>query len=84
MKEIRETNEVLDRCCQLALHQPLPGKPLTLMTDAGFQTAGSAVLVEDDPNQKYTSTRKSYAPIACGSKTYTPSQKKMSIYSQEI
>ena len=54
MKEFREKNEALDRCCQLALRQPLPGKQLVLMTDASFQTAGSAVLIEDDPNQKYT------------------------------
>ena len=84
MKEFREINEALDRCCQLALLQPLPGKQLVLMTDASFQAAGYAVLIEDDPNQKYTSTRKTYAPIAYGSKTYSPSQIKMSIYAKEF
>ena len=38
------------------------------MTDARFEAAGYAVLIEDDPNQKYTSTRKTYDPIAYGSK----------------
>ena len=76
--------KALDRCCQLALRQPLPGKQLVLMTDASFQAAGYAVLIEDDPNQKYTSTRKTYAPIAYGSKTNSPSQIKMSIYAKEI
>ena len=84
MKEFRETNEVLDRCCQVALRQPLPGKQLDLMTDASFQAAGYAVLIEDDPNQKYTSTRKTYAVIAYGSKTYSPSQIKMSIFAKEF
>ena len=84
MKEFREINEALDRCCQLASRQPLPGKQLVLMTDASFQAAGYAVLIEDDPNQKYTSTRKTYAPIAYGSKTYPPSQIKMSIYAKEF
>ena len=84
MKEFREINEALDRCCQLALRQPLPGKQLVLMTDASFQAAGYAVLIEDDPNQKFTSTRKTYAPIAYGSKTYSPSQIKMSIYAKEF
>ena len=84
MKEFREINEALDRCCQLALRQPLPGKQLVLMTDANFQAAGYAVLIEDDPNQKYAATRKTYAPIAYGSKTYSPSQIKMSIYAKEI
>ena len=54
------------------------------MTDASFQAAGYAVLTEDDPNQKYTSTRKTYAPVAYGSKTYSPSQIKMSIYAKEF
>ena len=84
MKEFREINEALDRCCQLALRQPLPGKQLVLMTDATFQAAGYAVLIGDDPNQKYTSTRKNYAPIAYGSKTYSPSQIKTSIYAKEF
>ena len=84
MKEFREIKEALYRCCQLALRQPLPGKQLVLMTDASFQAAGYAVLREDGPNQKYTSTRKTYAPIAYGSKTYSPSQIKMSIYAKEI
>ena len=84
MKEFREINEALDRCWQLALRQPLTGKQLVLMTDASFQAAGYAVLIEDDPNQKYTSARKTYAPIAYGSKTYSPSQIKMSIYAKEF
>ena len=84
MKEFREINEALDPCCQLALRQPLPGNQLVLMTDASFQAAGYAVLIEDDPNKKYTSTRKTYAPIAYGSKTYSPSQIKMSIYAKEF
>ena len=52
VKEFREINEALDRCCQLALRQPLPGKQLVLMNDPSFQAAGYAVLIEDDPNQK--------------------------------
>ena len=84
MKDFKEINEALDRCCQLALRQPLPGKQLVLMTDASFQAAGYAVLIEDDPNEKYTSTRKTCAPIAYGSKTYSPSQIKMSIYAKEF
>ena len=83
-EEFREINETLDRCCQLALRQPLPGKQLVVMIDASFQAAGYAVLIEDDPNQKYTSTRKTYAPIAYGSKTFSPTQIKISIYAKEF
>ena len=84
MKKFRMLNEALDRCCQLALRQPLPGKQLVLMTDAIFQAAGYAVLIEDDPDQKYNSTSKTYARIAYASKTYTPSQIKTSIYAKEF
>ena len=84
MKQLKEINEALDQCCQPALRQPLPGKQLVLMTDANFHAAGYAVLLEDDPYQKCTSTRKTYAPIACGSKTYSPSQIKMSIYAKDL
>ena len=83
-KKFEEKNEALHRCYQLALRQPLPGKQLVLMTDANFQAAGYEVLVEDDPNQKYASTRKTYAAKAYSSKTYIPSQIKMSIYSKDF
>ena len=51
MKEFREINKALDRCCQLALRQTLPGKQLVLMTDASFQAAGYAVLIEMIPTR---------------------------------
>ena len=54
------------------------------MTDASFSTAGYAVLIEDDPLEKYTSTRKAFAPVAYGSKTFSPTQLKMSIYAKEF
>ena len=54
------------------------------MTDASFMAAGYAVLIEDDPQEKYTSTRKTFAPVAYGSKTISPAQLKMSIYAKNI
>ena len=84
IEQFNEINRDLDRCSQLALRQPLPNRQLVLMTDASFTAAGYAILTEDDPNQKNTSLKKSYAPIAYGSKTFTPSQLKMSIYAKEF
>ena len=84
VQQFNEINRDLDKCSQLALKQPLPNKQLVLMTDASFTAAGYAILTEDDPNQKFTSVKKSYAPIAYGSKTFTPSQLKMSIYAKEF
>ena len=54
------------------------------MTGASFTAAGYAILIEDDPLEKYKSTRKAYAPVAYGSKTFSPVQLKMSIYAKEF
>ena len=54
------------------------------MTDASFSAAGYAVLIEDDPFEKYTSTRKTFARVAHGSITFSPTQLKMSIYTKEV
>ena len=84
IEQFNEINRDLDRCSQLALRQPLPNRQLVLVTDASFTAAGYAILTEDDPNQKFISVKKSYAPIAYGSKTFIPSQLKMSIYAKEF
>ena len=67
MNEFRENNDVLYKCCQLVVREvrePIPDKQIILMTDASFLSAGYKVFTEDDPNQKPTSTRKTYAPVA--------------------
>ena len=79
-----ELNQQLERSCSLALKQPIKNKQLILMTDASFRAAVNAIMIEDDPNQKLQSRRKTYAPIAFGSKTFNPTQLKMSIFAKEI
>ena len=54
------------------------------MTDASFRSAGYFLMIEDDPQQKINSKRKTFAPIAFGSKIFSPAQLKMSIYSKEF
>ena len=41
-------------------------------------------MIEDNPDQKRQSKRKTYAPVAFGSKNFSPAQLKMSIYSKEF
>ena len=86
--ELKETfdsvNKALSDACQLALKQPIPGKQLVLMPDASFRSAGYALMIEDNPGQKIQSKRKTYAPVAFGSKVFSPAQLKMSIYSKDI
>ena len=68
--ELKETfdsvNKALSNACELALKQPNPGKQLVLMTDASFTSAGYALMIEDNPDQKIQSKRKTYAPVAFG------------------
>ena len=41
-------------------------------------------MIEDNPDQKIQSKRKTYAPVAFGSKIFAPAQLKLSIYSKEF
>ena len=54
--ELKETfdsvNKALSDACELALKQPIPGKQLVLMTDASFRSAGYALMIENNPDQK--------------------------------
>ena len=45
-------NKALSDACELALTQPIPGKQLVIMTDASFRSAGYALMIEDNPDQK--------------------------------
>ena len=85
MKEIFDSvNKALSDAFQLALKQPIPGKQLVLMTDASFRSASYAPMIEDNPDQKIQTKRKTFAPVAFGSKVSSPTQLKMSIYSKEF
>ena len=54
------------------------------MTDSSFRSAGYALMIENSPDQKIQSKRKTYAPVAFGSKVFSPAQLKMSIYLKEL
>ena len=74
--ELKETldsvNEALSDVCQLALKQPTPGKQLVLMTNASCRSAGYALMIEGNPDQKIQSKRKTYAPVAFDQKSFPP------------
>ena len=86
--ELKETfdsvKKALSDACELALKQPIPGKQLVLMTISGFRSAGYAHMIEDNPDKKIQSKRETHAPVAFGSKFFSPAQLKMSIYSKEF
>ena len=86
--ELKETfdsvNKALSDACELALKQPIPGKQLVLMTYASFRSTGYALMIEDNPDQMFQSKRETYAPVAFGSKYFSPAQLKMLTYSNEL
>ena len=84
MQTFENINKALDNACGLWLKQPLPNKQYVLMTDANFKNAGYALMIEENADEKLTSVKKTYAPVAFGSKTFSPSQIKMSIYAKEF
>ena len=50
-------NKAVNDACEIALKQPLPGKQLVLMTDAGFKSAGYTLMTEDNPDEVIQSKR---------------------------
>ena len=83
-KTFDSVNKALSDACELPLKQPIPGNQLVLMTDASFRSAGYALMIEDNPDQKIRSNRKTYALEVFGSRTFSPEQLSMSIYSKEF
>ena len=83
-EDFTNLNKLLENSCHLAVRQPLKDKQLVVMSDASFAAAGYSIMIEDDPNQKLKSKRQTYAPIAFGSKTFNPTQTKLSIYAIEF
>ena len=83
-EDFTSLNKLLENSSQLALKQPLKHKQLIFMSDYSSTADEYAIMIEDDPNQKLQSKRKTYAPIAFGSKTFNPTQTKMSVYAKEF
>ena len=84
MSAFRQIDVVVDKSCQLTFRRSVPNIDIVLKTGKSFHAAGYAVLTENDPNPKFASTRKTHAPVACASKTFTPSQIKKFLYAMEI
>ena len=86
--ELKETfdsvNKALSDACELALKPTMQGKQLVLMMDASFRSASYAFMIENSPDQKIQSKRRTYAPVAFRSKLFSPAQLKASRYSKEF
>ena len=80
ISEFKETfdslNKAVSEACELAMKQPNPAKQLVLMTDAIFRSAGYVLMIEDNPDQKIQSKRKTYAPWRLDRKISPPRNSK--------
>ena len=54
------------------------------MTDASFRASGYALMIEENDERKLLSKKKNFAPVAFGSRVFSPAQLKMSIYCKEF
>ena len=70
LENFTDMNKLLENLWPLALKKPLKIKQLIVMSDASLTAAGYATMIEDDPNRKLQSERKTYALIAFGSITF--------------
>ena len=80
----KEINASLAEACGLALRQPVAGNQYLLMTDASFRASGYALMIEEKDDRKLLSKRKTFVPVAFGSRVFSPAQQKMSIYCKEF
>ena len=54
------------------------------MTDASFRASGYALMIEENDERKLLFKKKSFAPVAFGSRVFSPAQLKMPIYCKEF
>ena len=80
----KEINASLAEACGLVLRQPKAGKQYALMTDASFQASGYGLMIEENDERKLLSKKKTFAPVAFGSRVFSRAQIKMSIYCKEF
>ena len=93
-KQIKITEELLDhykainaalaQACGLALKQPITGRQYVLMTDASFRASGNTLMIEGNNEKKINSKKKTFAPVAFGSRVFSPAQLRMSIYCKKF
>ena len=80
----KQINASLAEACGIAPRQPIAGKQYVVMTDASFRASGYALMIEENDERKTLSKRKTFAPLAFGSRVFSPAQLKMSIHCKEF
>jgi hypothetical protein len=74
----------LANACKITLRLPIKDAQYVILADASFYAAGFVLMIEDHCEESKGKEKVRYAPVSFGSKVFTPSQVKMSIYAKEF
>ena len=74
----------LEQACTMSLRLPKPDAQYVILTDASFYAAGYVLMIEDYITDQCGNTFKTYVPVSFGSKIFTPTDLKLSIYAKEF
>ena len=83
-KGIETLRKDLEQACKISLKLPKANAQYVILTDASFYAAGYFLLIEDYSTDQTGKTHKSYVPVSFGSKIFTPTSLKLSIYAKEF
>ena len=68
----------------MSLRLPKANAQYVILTDASFYAAGYVLMIEDYITDQSGKTYKTYVPVSFGSKIFTPTYLKLSIYAKEF
>ena len=74
----------LTRATDLTLRLAKPGLQYVILCDASFHGTGFVLMIEDYLIDQKSKTKKTYAPVSFGSRLFTTTQLKFSVYYKEF
>ena len=82
--KIAELRKDLEQACDLSLRIPKANAQYVILIEASFYAAGFVLVIEDYLTDQSGKTHKTYVPVSFGSKIFTPTYLKLSIYAKEF
>ena len=79
-----QLRKFLEQACNMSLRLSKANEQYVILTDASFYAAGYMLMIEDSLTDQSGKTFKTYIPVLFGSKIFTPTYLKLSIYAKEF
>ena len=83
-KSLKTLKDDLVKATELTLRLAKPGMQYVLLCDASYYGAGFVLMIEDYVKDQKAKERKTYAPVAFGTKLFNEAQLKFSTYYKEF